>query len=295
VEATPTLYAPHLKPYPDDKERMCPAAGTAAHVVLGTDFITDIALYSLSVEAPISLKPGYNSTNVVLRTVSEALAKAACQVLGIEPAELMAEYRPALTNNDEGRQGLKAEIFLYDTLSGGAGFASQLAGKGLEPFTRALELMKNCPNNCDSSCYRCLRSFKNKFEHSLLDRHVGAELLEYLLTGKIPTLDAGRLRQSTALLYHDLQRQSDDAVTLATDVQITAAGREKITVPILITNAAGKRFAVALSAPLTVGYPADANLLKLDQALPLILKNELLVRGNLAAATREILQEIAVA
>jgi ATP-dependent helicase YprA (DUF1998 family) len=108
--------------------------------------------------------------------VSEALAKAASQLLEIEPAELMAEYRPSLT--PEGREGLKAEIFLYDTLPGGAGFSSQLVGCGDELFQRALTLMKTCPENCESSCYRCLRSFKNKFEHRQLDRHVGAELVE---------------------------------------------------------------------------------------------------------------------
>lgn len=83
---------------------------------------------------------------------------------------------------------LEGEIFIYDTLPGGAGFASQLIDRGPELFERGLRLMKTCP--CDASCYRCLRSFKNKFEHSLLDRHVGAELLEYLLTGELPDFDA---------------------------------------------------------------------------------------------------------
>ena len=55
----------------------------------------------------------------------------------------------------------------------------------MELFQRALRLVKICPENCDASCYRCLRSFKNKFEHGLLDRHVGAELLEYLLTSAL--------------------------------------------------------------------------------------------------------------
>lgn len=291
-DPTPTLFAPHLKPYPDEKDQKCPGAGTAAHIVLGTDFITDIALYSLSVAPPVLLKPGYYSTDVALRTLSEALAKAACQSLGIEPSELMAEYRPALTNNDDGRQGLKAEIFLYDTLSGGAGFASQLAEKGLDPFIRALELMKNCPASCDASCYRCLRSFKNKFEHSLLDRHVGAELLEYLLTGELPVFDPARLEKSTLLLFADLKRQLDRSIKLHANVQLAGATGAPITVPILATRADGKRFAIGLSAPLTIAHPADDRLLDLGGNLTLILKNELLVRGNLPAATREIQQEI---
>jgi ATP-dependent helicase YprA (DUF1998 family) len=292
-DPTPTLFAPHLKPYPDEKDRKCPGNGTATKVVLGTDFITDIALYSVSVADPILLKPGYYTTDVVLRTLSEALAKAACQTLGIEPAELMAEYRPALTNSDEGRLGLKAEVFLYDTLSGGAGFASQLADKGLEPFERALKIMRTCPDSCDSSCYRCLRSFKNKFEHSLLDRHVGAELLEYLLTGKMPAFDPVRLAKSADLLFKDLQRQSDSSLKFEPNVPVTGKVGEKVMVPILATSAQGNRFAIGLSAPLTIEYPADPALRRLPDNIPLILKNELLVRGNLPAATREVLQQIA--
>src|ERR1700732_1732127 len=116
----------------------------------------------------------------------------------------MAEYRPSLT--PEGRDGLKAEIFLYDTLAGGAGFSSQLVGQGTELLQRALQLMNTCREDCDASCYRCLRSFKNRFEHTLLDRHVGAELLEYILNGEHPKFSPERLRISTALLFHDLLR-----------------------------------------------------------------------------------------
>ena len=90
----------------------------------------------MDVGTPLRLKPGHYPTDVALRTVSEALAKAASQMLEIEPGEFMAEYRPSLT--PEGREGLKAEIFLYDTLPGGAGFSSQLVDRGTELFQRAL-------------------------------------------------------------------------------------------------------------------------------------------------------------
>ena len=109
----------------------------------------------------------------------------------------MAEFRPALTPS--GKRAFEAEIFLYDTLPGGAGFSRQLADFGQELFVHALRLMEACPEGCDASCYRCLRSYKNKFEHSFLDRHVGAELLEYLVTGKQPQFSTERLLSSTAL------------------------------------------------------------------------------------------------
>jgi hypothetical protein len=214
-------------------------------------------------------------------------------MLEIEPGELMAEYRPSLT--PEGQQGLKAEIFLYDTLPGGAGFSSQLVDKGVELLQRALQLVKACPENCDVSCYRCLRSFKNKFEHGLLDRHVGAELLEYLLTGTLPTFDHARVASSTKLLYDDLLRQSADGTTYKLDATISIAGIGNMSVPILATRKDGERYVVALSAPLTSEYAADEGVRQLlanSSELPVKIVNELVVRGNLPAATREVLQFI---
>ena len=159
----PKLNGPHGKPYPDNDNRTNCEGTPTRHLVLGTDFITDIALFSMRVAPPLNLRPGYSSTAVALRTVSEALAAAACQLLETEAGELMAEFRPALTPG--GKKGYEAEIFLYDTLPGGAGFSRQLVDLGQELFERALQLMTACPEGCDASCYRCLRSYKNKFEH----------------------------------------------------------------------------------------------------------------------------------
>jgi ATP-dependent helicase YprA (DUF1998 family) len=290
-DPTPLLSAPHRKPYPDEKEPTCEGAGTTRHIVLGTDFITDVALFSMDVAAPMQLKPGHYPTDVALRTVSEAIAKAGSQMLEIEPGELMAEYRPSLT--PEGRDGLKAEIFLYDTLAGGAGFSSQLVGRGTELLQRALQLMNACPEDCDASCYRCLRSFKNKFEHVLLDRHVGAELLKYLLTGQLPEFNPGRLQKSTAWLLSDLRRQAASGLVYQEGVRVSAGKGLSVTVPILAMRKDGKRYAITLSGPLTSGYPADASLLTLSElagAPELVVVNELLVRGNLPAATREVQQ-----
>ena len=293
TDPSPSLIGAHRKPYPDDDDKLiCDGTSPTRHIVLGTDFITDIALVSMRVAAPLKLKPGHSSTTVALRTVSEALAKAASQLLEIEPGELMAEFRPALT--PAGISGLEAEIFLYDTLPGGAGFSSQLADHGLELFRLALYLMKTCPENCDASCYRCLRSFKNKFEHSLLDRHVGVELLEYLLNGERPGFNQERLRTSTALLYHDLQRQPSDGVKFGLDVSVTAGGLT-LTAPILAETDSLQRFIVALSGPLTTDHPADAAVAEFQISggdVPVIVENELVVRGNLPAATRSVLQKI---
>lgn len=290
-----TLLSAHNKPFPDDKQPACEGNGTARHIVLGTDFITDIALFSLRVADPLRLKPGHYSTDVALRTVSEAVAKAACQMLEIEPGELMAEYRPALT--PAGRYGLEAEIFLYDTLPGGAGFSSQLLDRGSELFRHALRLVKRCPEDCDASCYRCLRSFKNKFEHSLLDRHVAAGLLAYLLTGELPAFDPQRIKRSTSLLLNDLLRQGDKGLTYSEDAQVFVPGLGDIEIPILAEDKAGRRFAIALSGPLTSDYPIDKAIRELREQtkeIEVVVVNELLVRANLPAATHGIRQKLGV-
>ena len=285
----------HRKPYPDnDNQQMCDGDRTARHLVLGTDFITDIALFSMRVAAPVKLKPSHSPTAVALRTVSEALAQAACQLLEIESGELLAEFRPALT--PAGKSGLEAEIFLYDTLPGGAGFSSQLADRGLELFQRALHLMEHCSEECDASCYRCLRSFKNKFEHSLLDRHVGAALLRYLLTGDQPGFDAERLRSAATLLCHDLQRQGDDGITFEHDAAVNTK-KGPLTAPILARNTAGQRFIIALAGPLTSDHPADPAIAeyRADSGdITVIVENELIVRSNLPAATHDVQQKMGI-
>jgi hypothetical protein len=243
----------------------------------------------MDVSDPLRLLPGHFPTDVALRTVSEALAKAGCKMLDIEPGELMAEFRPSLT--PEGREGRRAEIFLYDTLPGGAGFSSQLVHRGPELFSLALDIARTCPEGCDASCYRCLRSFKNKFEHTLLDRHVAAELLDYLITGTIPAFNVARIASSTELLAKDLQRQGSK-VTYELNAKVPIHKLGTIEVPILAKKPDGSSFAIALSSPLSSNHPADARLLKLNDAKGaprLIVVNELLVRGNLPAATREAL------
>jgi hypothetical protein len=262
--------------------------------VLGTDFITDVLVVSIRVDAPIALTPGMLATDVALRTVCEALSKAACARLELEAKELQAEYRPALT--EAGRDGREAEIYLYDTLPGGAGFAKRVGGLGLAVFEEALKVLEECPANCDRSCYRCLRSYKNKFEHDLLDRHVGASLLRFALTSAPPKLNPERLSRSTDLLFEDLERQGLAGVQLERGKVIVAPGLGNVQAPILATNKLGAQYVIGLHGPLTPDDPPDDSLLQLKEystAMTVILVDELVVRRNLPRATSDLIRQIA--
>ena len=285
-----TVAGPHKKPYPEAYDQVCTGGAAPRGLVLGTDFISDVLLISLSVDSPITLLPSLLATEVALRTLSEALTKAACNKLELEPNELQAEYRPALTS--AGRAGKEAEIYIYDTLSGGAGFSQRVGGLGLSVFAEALQILENCPDNCDRSCYRCLRSYKNKFEHDLLDRILGAGLLRFLLTGTVPTLDSGRLARSTNLLFQDLERQGLEGLQLELEKSISIPGVCDAVAPIFATTRTGARFVIGLHGPLTPDDPPDEQLRELKEfapALPVILVDELVVRRNLPTATTELI------
>lgn len=226
---------------------------------------------------------------IALRTLSEAISKAACHLLELEASELQAEYRPALT--DLGRKGKQVEIYLYDTLPGGAGFARQIGDLGIKVFEKALDILDNCPEQCDRSCYRCLRSYKNKFDHDLLDRTVGSVLLRYLLSGQEPEWDPSRLRVSLDLLYNDLQRQREDNISIARNTELTLPGLGKIVAPILVTAKDGSIRVVDISGALTPTEPSNPLVRDIQDfsPIPIHVVEELIVRRNLPRASSELL------
>ena len=285
--------AAHRKPYPDPREANCPGGGTATRLVLGTDFVSDVLLVSIRVEPPLNLRPGLLPTNVALRTISEALSIAACRSLELDANELQAEFRPALTT--PGREGREAEIYLYDTLSGGAGFARRVGELGITVFEEALRILETCPESCDRSCYRCLRSYKNKFEHDLLDRHIGASLLRFVIDGSTPDLNPARLAASTTLLFEDLFRQGIDGLTVERNRTVKLSGVGEVAAPIYVKRSDGQEFIVDLHGPLTPDIPGTPELRDVWNSCPsiqLLLADEIAVLRNLPSVTARLIEEI---
>lgn len=288
---TPLLAGTHPKPYPaGDREAMCPGGRATRGLVLGTDFFSDVLLIRVSVSDPVTLRPALLSSQVALRTVAEAITIAATERLEIEAHELQAEFRPALT--PLGGAGREAEIYLYDTLSGGAGFTQRVSTLGREIFELALERLEDCPGDCDESCYRCLRSFRNRFEHTYLDRHVGASLLRYLLDGTLPELSPARLERSTQMLFEDLDRAGVDGVQFERDATITIDGIGAVAVPILATKESGERRLIGVHGALT---PNVAPTLELHRAAEetlerVLLVDDLIIARSLPNATRDVLE-----
>ena len=69
-------------------------------------------------------------------------------------------------------------IVLYDNVPGGAGLVAQLGKESI--FRQSLDLARDRVNGncgCDTSCYGCLRSYRNQFAHPHLNRVHALELL----------------------------------------------------------------------------------------------------------------------
>ena len=287
------VHSSHDKPYPD-KDQVCENRHTTRELVLGTDFITDVLLVSFEVGDPLRLNPGALETGVALRTISEALTLAAAELLEIERGEVEAEFRPAMTH--AGEKGLEAEIYMYDSLSGGAGFSRQAERRGKDLFRKALEKLENCSDNCDASCYSCLRSFRNRLVHPHLDRFVGSSLLQYVLDGDLPSLREERLKRSRKRLVEDLRRQADKSrITILTDETVEMNEVGDVQAPIFVKNDEGWKKMVDLHHPLTPGYVADERFREASEVssgIEVEMINELAVQKNLPSVTSRLLDSV---
>ncbi|MFL1376800.1 DEAD/DEAH box helicase [Nocardiopsis protaetiae] len=287
--ATGIVSGTHPKPYPDEREPDCQGSASTRGLVLGTDFISDVLLVRIKVEAPLTLRPEMLATQVALRTIAEALTIVATGELDADASEIQAEYRPALT--PLGSHGLEAEIYLYDTLAGGAGFTRRVHDYGLSIFTKTLERLETCPADCDASCYRCLRSFRNRFEHGLLDRKVGASLLKYVLDGTVPTLDEMRVNQSIDKLLADLQSRKIDGIEFFKNKLVTIKGLGTVNAP-LLGRSKGRDRIFYIQSPLTCDWPPTQELRDVKELSDIAVYSvdDIVVRRNLPVASQQVLR-----
>ncbi|MER9770251.1 DUF1998 domain-containing protein [Mesorhizobium sp. M0189] len=111
------------------------------------------------------------------------LAASRHRDIDLDPSEFGAGFR-IVPNQDD--QTLLLDVYLYDTLSGGAGYADLAARNIEEILQQTLALLEQCPSHCEASCESCLRHYHNQYLKDRLDRNLGAELLRYALDGTLP-------------------------------------------------------------------------------------------------------------
>ena len=148
------------------------------NVNLGYDFVTDMLVLEFALDRQlIDINPQRNSwLNRAGQSLAEALRLAACQELDIEFTELVTGYRVRHNQN-----GDFVDVYLYDSLSSGAGYAVSIESSIQKLLTKTRALLAGC--SCDSACHKCLKHYRNQYIHSVLDRKAALDLLNWGETG----------------------------------------------------------------------------------------------------------------
>jgi ATP-dependent helicase YprA (DUF1998 family) len=164
-----------------------------APVFLGHRFVTDLVILRIQLppplcQAPRALGADYCALQDALQTLADALPLAAGRMFDVDFTEFSAGYR-LITLSGSG-SSLAAEIYMFDTLSGGAGYSERVGDSMEELLRNYVRKVLACDDEhhqgCDRSCYRCLRHYYNQFYHTRLDRHLASDLLDLILDGKNP-------------------------------------------------------------------------------------------------------------
>jgi len=153
----------------------------AANIDLGYDFITDMLVLEIyldpkRIECRHKENPWLDSAAISL---AEALRLSVSKELDIEFTELVSGYRVR-----KNRLGVYVDVYLYDSLSSGAGYAVGLSDGIDVLLAKSKELLEQC--DCSSSCNSCLRHYRNQYIHGQLDRYAAIDLLRWGVNSTLP-------------------------------------------------------------------------------------------------------------
>lgn len=149
------------------------------NVNLGYDFITDMLVLEFTIDDKI-IDTRRNDNPWLSRaaqSLAEALRLEASKKLDIEFTELVTGYRLRT-----GAEASYVDIYLYDSLSSGAGYAVSVADTIVELLADVKKLLNTC--DCGSACSKCLKHYRNQYVHGMLDRFSALQLLEWGVNGK---------------------------------------------------------------------------------------------------------------
>ncbi len=250
----------HTRPRPPRPGEKSECNGRSTELVLGNCFRTDVALLRLMPPADWALGPDSPATEIAAKSAVEALVRAARSLGDLEPADVDGDWR--LAPGPDGRKAL--DLYLYDQATGGAGYVRAATRDPNALVREALKVLEeSC--SCTDSCYQCLRSYRNRFDHTLFHRRLGADLLRASFHGREPTIAASWETAALAVLAKDLE-DSDASVSRVPGGVELQDGRVIVLAHPFRPGRAGSAAGLALAA----GAPfTPIDILLVDRALPL--------------------------
>ena len=155
-------------------------------VVLGHRFNSEVILLAVDLPESLDAPMMEPSGRAVWYSFGTLMAEAAARYLQVSPEEVQIGVRP--TRDRFGR--VQGEVFIYDNVPGGAGYARAIQDSLGQITELALEMGRSCPNvSCSGACYHCLLGYRNQQIQNLLDRELSVSVIEYLLEGRNPSLN----------------------------------------------------------------------------------------------------------
>lgn len=153
---------------------------SAINVNLGYDFVTDMLVLEFAIDDnQIDVHRNDNPwLNRAAQSLAEAFRLVTSKHLDVEFTELVTGYR--LRTNPTGSY---IDIYLYDSLSSGAGYAVSVADEIGVLLDEVEKLLMEC--TCENACHNCLKHYRNQFVQGMLDRFAGLELLRWGKNGTI--------------------------------------------------------------------------------------------------------------
>ena len=257
----------HARPYPDYHPHGPNCSGNPVIVVFGNEFVTDVALIRFQLSGSVILPPGSVVARITLTTVAEAIASAAAKLMDIDATEIGAEFRVAMTSG--GSTGRQVEVYLYDLTPGGAGFVRAAVQNPTRLFAEALRRLESC--TCTHSCYECLRSYKNKWDHVYLHRHMAAAFLRHVASGESPTLSPEEEGRLLHILAVDLRESGHDVVEESGFLRLPELEDRVVTLGHPLTpGESGSE--LGRDAAAAAGRSVTVDALLVDRALPAAVK-----------------------
>lgn len=130
--------------------------------------------YGIYARAVVDTLRLHGCTRTEAYSVGEALRIGASRVLEMETEDLDLAAVPTPEHGED------VDLLILDPMPGGSGLLQQMLEKWPEVVSAALEVVENCPSQCEASCIDCLQSYFNQQYHGYLNRAEAARRLREL-------------------------------------------------------------------------------------------------------------------
>jgi len=168
-------------------------------ILLGARFRSDLVSFRFKIKKPLERGNKLiinHEFNGGLLAIKEALITEVQREMKYVNREIGGGIRKFAQLDENGEPEYFVDIFLYDQVSGGAGLVTELADYP-EKLPEIFKLVESrlsgtkCTSGkpCSRACVGCLLDFRNKTEHSKLDRVNGRRILKWLKDGSAPVSD----------------------------------------------------------------------------------------------------------